>query len=942
MRLYATIILIACSFFAKAQTFTWTGYQHIADGATITVPINVSGLQPTIDNDFGVAHICLNITHSYLEDLTVKLQSPSGQVVTLIQNIGGSGNNFTGTCLGMDGVAFPVAQPPYTGIFFPAGDVSGFNNGQNPNGTWILTVTDASAPDTGSIHSAYIEFTNNPPVVNGTPGPPVGNYVFCPTCQCPGGADGCDLLPDMTSSYQEILFDHSEQPGVLYISNATPNIGSGPLDIFGIDSCFCNGVHVPCGTICPNGEQIQHVVKQRIYQKVPGTNNLTYYDRFAGKMTYHPTHGHLHVDNWANYTLRTATSNPDPRTWPIIASGTKQSFCLINLGNCASQPGECMDNNGNPVTVLPNSNLGWHNGCGLYQGIYPGNYDVYSQNLNDPMPLNNVCNGNYYIVSITDPDNNFLESDENNNWVAVPITLTQQNVTPFITPQSSTTFCQGGTVTLTSSPASNYLWSNGATTQSIVVSTAGTFTVSTNCGTSVTTSAPITTTLIPTNSAVDVSIALTTGSNPTCPGVFLTFNATPVNGGSTPTYQWKVNGANVGTNSPVYSTTTLTNGAVVTCTLTSAISCLAIPTVVSNSITMSVNSSTPVATIAQTVGTNPTCSGTSVTFKATLPTGDNPSYQWKVNGVNVGSNSNTYTTTTLTNGQVVRCDITYNSTCPAQGIIGTSTSVNDFRSNYGVAYPTYYGNGKQQYLIRASELTAQGVTAGKINALSFRLADGIGDPVTLNGYTIKIAQTALTTMSNIFQTPTWTTVFGPVNYTPVLNTQNRHQFASPFEWDGVSNLLVDICFANQVFGNAAYVNYQSLAPFLSTVYYQQDNQAGAGACVTTQVSGSGTMRPNMVFDVAERTTISSNNITMNVNAAGSIYTFTGSGNWNVAANWTNGIIPPSTLGPCGEIIIDPPAGQECILNVPQTVITGAKITVKLNKKFRVMGNLTVQ
>ena len=136
----------------------------------------------------------------------------------------------------------------------------------------------------------------------------------------------------MTASGKEILDHHTENPGFLYISNATPNIGYGPIDIYGYDSCFCGTTNVPCNTTCPNGDLIKHIVKQRIFQKIPGSDTLGYYDRIAGQMTYHPAHGHLHVDNWANYTLRTPTADPDARNWPIVGTGVKQSFCLINLG----------------------------------------------------------------------------------------------------------------------------------------------------------------------------------------------------------------------------------------------------------------------------------------------------------------------------------------------------------------------------------------------------------------------------------------------------------------------------------------------------------------------------------------------------------------------------------------------------------------------------------
>ncbi len=48
---------------------------------------------------------------------------------------------------------------------------------------------------------------------------------------------------------------------------------------------------------------------------------------------------------------------------------------------------------------------------------------------------------------------------------------------PTITVVGVTTFCQGGSVTLTAPAASSYLWSDGETTQSIIVTTSGSYTV---------------------------------------------------------------------------------------------------------------------------------------------------------------------------------------------------------------------------------------------------------------------------------------------------------------------------------------------------------------------------------------------------------------------------------------------------------------------------------
>jgi hypothetical protein len=59
----------------------------------------------------------------------------------------------------------------------------------------------------------------------------------------------------------------------------------------------------------------------------------------------------------------------------------------------------------------------------------------------------------------------------------VTITVNALPATPTITAGSSTTFCSGGSVTLTSSAGNSYLWSTGETTQSITVSTSGSYTV---------------------------------------------------------------------------------------------------------------------------------------------------------------------------------------------------------------------------------------------------------------------------------------------------------------------------------------------------------------------------------------------------------------------------------------------------------------------------------
>lgn len=77
---------------------------------------------------------------------------------------------------------------------------------------------------------------------------------------------------------------------------------------------------------------------------------------------------------------------------------------------------------------------------------------------------------------------------------AVTLTITQvPNAS--ISAGGPVTFCQGGSVTLTANAGTSYSWSNGATTQSITVSSPGTFSVTVTTGSCVSTS-PTTTVVV--------------------------------------------------------------------------------------------------------------------------------------------------------------------------------------------------------------------------------------------------------------------------------------------------------------------------------------------------------------------------------------------------------------------------------------------------------------
>jgi hypothetical protein len=177
------------------------------------------------------------------------------------------------------------------------------------------------------------------------------------------------------------------------------------------------------------------------------------------------------------------------------------------------------------------------------------------------------------------------------------------------------------------------------------------------------------------NLPASVSI-VASSSGAICSGTSVTFTATPTNGGTTPAYQWKLNGGNVGTNSATYINSALANDDIVTCVMTSNATCVIGSPATSNVVTMVVN---PILAASINIAASPSgaiCSDTSVTFTAT-PTngGSTPSYQWKLNGGNVGTNSVTYTNPALANGDIVTCVMTSNATPCLTGSPATSNVV---------------------------------------------------------------------------------------------------------------------------------------------------------------------------------------------------------------------------------------------------------------------------
>ena len=146
-----------------AQTFTG-GSGLILDYQTVDIPINVSVPQTSINTTtFGLETVCINLTHTYLSDISVKLVAPDGTVKILSAGIGGGDDDMLNTCFnGFAANSITSGSAPYTGTFAPMSQMGAVNNGQNPNGIWKLRVTDNAGADEGNVLNWSITFGGNP------------------------------------------------------------------------------------------------------------------------------------------------------------------------------------------------------------------------------------------------------------------------------------------------------------------------------------------------------------------------------------------------------------------------------------------------------------------------------------------------------------------------------------------------------------------------------------------------------------------------------------------------------------------------------------------------------------------------------------------------------------------------------------------------------------
>jgi len=145
VRTFSTVNLIC-------GTATNTTVASIASVANTVVISNLTFNNPSVDSIYDI-DVAINITHTWVQDMTLKLTSPQGTVVILQQEACGSQDDINAI---YDDNGAPIvcsATPPaISGRVLPFEALTGFAN-QNPNGVWTLEVNDPWNGDGGSLNT---------------------------------------------------------------------------------------------------------------------------------------------------------------------------------------------------------------------------------------------------------------------------------------------------------------------------------------------------------------------------------------------------------------------------------------------------------------------------------------------------------------------------------------------------------------------------------------------------------------------------------------------------------------------------------------------------------------------------------------------------------------------------------------------------------------------
>jgi gliding motility-associated-like protein len=169
--------------------------------------------------------------------------------------------------------------------------------------------------------------------------------------------------------------------------------------------------------------------------------------------------------------------------------------------------------------------------------------------------------------------------------------------------------------------------------------------------------------------------------------------------------------------------------------------------------------------------------------------------------------------------------------------------------SYSIPF-TYYDGGKTQYMITAAELTAAGISKGRIDDISLNvLTKNSIQP--FQNMVISMGCTKELAINNFVNIGSMKPVYSSAAYFTTIGW-NTFTLQTPFLWDGISNLVIEMCFNGHTDQTGDFVQCvatPTAAAFAQGLYAWNGSTDGCSLPFGAQgynvyINGTNTVRPN--------------------------------------------------------------------------------------------------